>query len=77
MKTDDKEFITLTEASELYPLAYATLAQAAREGRLDVLKLGGGPKEKVGFYLTTHEAVERAIADGKLRPREQKDEEDK
>ena len=56
--------ITLTEAAELYPLAYSTLAQAAREGRLECRR--SGPKT----WITTRAAVEEAIANGKLRPRQ-------
>ena len=55
--------ITLFEAEELYPLAYSTLAQAAREGRLKARK--SGPK----IWLTTRAAIEEAIEAGRLKPR--------
>ena len=54
--------ITLPEAARLYPLAYATLAQAVREGRLEAWRSGV-------TWLTTRAAIERDIAEGKLRPR--------
>lgn len=57
--------ITLAQAAEFYPLAYSTLAQAAREGRLDARK--AGPKT----WLTTRAAIEEAIEEGRLRPRKQ------
>ena len=55
--------ITLSEAAKLYPLAYATLAQAAREGRLETRRSGK-------IWLTTRTAIERAIEKGNLRPRD-------
>lgn len=55
--------LTLSEATAIYPLAYATLAQAAREGRIKAHR--SGPK----IWLTTRAAIEEAIAEGKLRPR--------
>lgn len=60
-----KQPITLAEAAALYPIAYSTLAEAAREGRLQARQSGA-------TWLTTREAVDRAIAEGKLRPRKSK-----
>lgn len=58
----ERQQITLAEAAALYPVAYSTLAEAAREGRLQARQSGA-------TWLTTREAVARAIAEGKLRPR--------
>lgn len=60
-----RQQITLAEVAELYPVAYSTLAEAAREGRLQARQSGA-------TWLTTREAVDRAIAEGKLRPRKRK-----
>lgn len=57
-----KQPITLAEAAALYPVAYSTLAEAAREGRLQARQSGA-------TWLTTRGAIERAIREGKLRPR--------
>lgn len=54
--------ITLAEAADLYPIAYSTLAEAAREGRLQARQSGA-------TWLTTRADVDRAIAEGTLRPR--------
>ena len=54
--------ITLSQAVEAYSLAYSTLAQAAREGRLKARRSGK-------IWLTTQAAIEAAIEEGKLRPR--------
>jgi len=54
--------LTLSEAAAIYPLAYATLAQAAREGRFEAEQHGS-------VWLTTRSAIEKAIEQGKLRPR--------
>jgi len=54
--------ITLVEAAELCELAYSTLAQAAREGRIQARKSGD-------VWLTTEAAIEEAIKKGTLRPR--------
>jgi hypothetical protein len=56
--------ITLPQAARLYPLAYSTLIQAAREGRLEAHQV---PFTRV--WLTTRAAIEAAIAAGRLRPR--------
>lgn len=48
------EVITLAEAAEDYPLAYATLAQYAREGKLQA-------RRSVGAWLTTRWDVERLL----------------
>lgn len=56
------DVITLAEAADLFPLAYSTLAEAAREGRIKARKSGD-------VWLTTREAIEEAIREGKLRPR--------
>ena len=55
--------LTLSEAATIYPLAYATLAQAAREGRFEAEQHGK-------IWLTTRSAIERAIEAGRLRPRQ-------
>lgn len=55
------EPITLSEAA-LHSLAYSTLAQAAREGRIEARRSGA-------TWLTTRVAIEQAIEEGKLRPR--------
>ncbi len=60
-----RQQITLTEVAELYPVAYSTLAEAAREGRLRARQSGA-------TWLTTRADVDRAIATGKLRPRKRK-----
>lgn len=59
---DPHEPITLSEAADLYPLAYATLAQAAREGRIQARQSGR-------TWITTRSDIERAIEQGTLRPR--------
>lgn len=48
------EVITLAEAAEDYPLAYATLAQYAREGKLQARRSGS-------TWLTTRWDVERLL----------------
>lgn len=58
--------ITLGQAAEFFPLAYSTLAQAAREGRIKARRSG-----KV--WLTTQAAIEEAIEEGKLKPRRRGD----
>lgn len=60
---EDAITITLSEAAIIYPLAYSTLAQAAREGRIEARQ--SGPKT----WITTRASIEQAIAEGKLRPR--------
>ncbi|MBU2177564.1 MAG: helix-turn-helix domain-containing protein [Gammaproteobacteria bacterium] len=55
--------ISLSEAAEYCGLAYSTLAQAIREGRLKGRR--AGPKT----WLTTRQAIEDAILSHKLRPR--------
>ncbi len=62
MAPELSDVLTLREAASLYPLAYATLAQAAREGRIEARKSDG-------TWLTTKQAIENAIEQGKLRPR--------
>jgi len=47
------ESITLREAADLYPLAYSTLAQYAREGRFEARRSGA-------TWLTTMRAIEAA-----------------
>jgi len=54
--------ITLIEAARIYPLAYATLAQAAREGRIAARQSGA-------TWITSRAAIEAAIESGRLRPR--------
>jgi len=53
---------TISEAAEEYSLAYSTLAQAAREGRIKAQQHGK-------IWLTTRAAIEEAIEAGRLRPR--------
>lgn len=59
------EPITLNEAAGTFSmnLAYSTLAQAARESRLEARR--SGPKT----WLTTRAAIEEAIEAGRLKPR--------
>ena len=61
MTQDLSNVLTLREAARLYPLAYSTLAQAAREGRLPARKSNG-------TWLTTKQAIEEAIQAGRLQP---------
>jgi len=56
------EPITLSEAANFQSLAYSTLAQAAREGRIEARQHGK-------IWLTTRKAIERAVEEGKLKPR--------
>jgi hypothetical protein len=46
--------LTLSEAADLYPVAYSTLAQYAREGKLEARRSGA-------TWLTTRWGVEKAI----------------
>jgi hypothetical protein len=55
--------LTLSEATAIYPLAYATLAQAARESRIEAEQHGK-------IWLTTRTAIEEAIEAGRLKPRQ-------
>ena len=57
-----REAITLEEAAQRYPLAYSSLAQAVREGRLAARRSGK-------TWLTSPATIEQAITAGKLRPR--------
>ena len=68
MKGELKDCLTLREAAKLYPLAYSTLAQAAKEGRLKARKSDG-------TWLTTRQEIEKAIERGSLRPRTEADSE--
>ena len=61
--------ITLKEASARFEIPYSTIAQAAREYRI-------GVKREVGTWLTTEDAVEQAMAEGKMRDRRVTNEED-
>ena len=54
--------LTLMGASERFNIPYSTVAQAAREGRLSA-------RRETGTWLTTEEAVQDAIDDGRLRSR--------
>ena len=54
--------ITLAEAAELFPLAYSTLAQAARERRIRA-------RRSAGTWLTTRAAIQEAIERRISRPR--------
>ena len=56
------DVITLAEAAEIYPLAYSSLAQAAREHRIDARRSGT-------TWLTTRSSIEHAITTGQLHPR--------
>jgi hypothetical protein len=58
--------IPLDEAGQLYGLAYSTMAEAARKGRLQF-------EWVEGQRCTTRAAVEAAIAAGRLRPRKRGD----
>lgn len=57
--------LSLSEAAERIGMAYSTLAQAAREGRLEARRVGRGK----GVWLTTLAAAREAVAKGRLRPR--------
>lgn len=59
---DDAAPIGLREAARYCGLAYSTLAQAAREGRLEARQTGA-------TWLTSRAAIDEAIENGKLRPR--------
>jgi len=65
-REDPDESIPLPDAATYAGVAYATMAEAVREGRVSARRVGGG---KRGTYLTTRAAVDQAIAEGKLRPR--------
>jgi excisionase family DNA binding protein len=61
--------MTITEAAEYVGLAYSTLAQAAREGRVDAWRSGA-------TWLTTVEALEEALEAGRIRPRRKEKQDD-
>ena len=54
--------ITLRKAIDFYHIAYSTLAQAAREDRIEAWRSGA-------TWLTTRAAIEEAIEAGRLKPR--------
>lgn len=54
--------VTLPHIAQSYPFAYSTIAQAAREGRIEAWRSGA-------TWLTTRAAIEEAIEEGRLRPR--------
>lgn len=54
--------LTISEAAQEYSLAYSTLAQAVREGRVVAQQHGK-------IWLTTKAAIEEAIEAGRLKPR--------
>jgi hypothetical protein len=56
------EAITLTEAAHYAGLAYSSIAQAAREGRIKT-------RRSAGVWLTTRQDVLDAIGSDTLRPR--------
>lgn len=60
--TDDGAPIGLREAARYCNLAYPTLAQAVREGRLEARRTGA-------TWLTSRAAIDEAIEAGRLRPR--------
>ena len=60
------DMLPLPDAATYAGVAYATMAEAVREGRVSARRVGGG---KRGTYLTTRAAVDQAIAERKLRPR--------
>jgi len=62
MDEEQAQPITLAEAARIYPLAYATLAQAAREGRIEARQSGA-------TWITSRAAIGAAIGSGRLRPR--------
>lgn len=53
--------LSIRDASEKFSVPYSTLAQALREGRVEGLRAGGG-------WKVDEQAVEEAIACGRLRP---------
>lgn len=54
--------ILLSRAAQYAQVAYSTLAQAAREGRILSWRIGAD-------WFTTQRAIDQAIQDGALRPR--------
>ena len=62
----DNQTMTLREAAHRYGLAYSTVAQAVREKRL-------AARKSAGVWLTTERAMEDAIDQRRLRPRNQGD----
>ena len=56
--------MSLSEAADLSGLAYSTLAQAAREGRIEARRSGA-------TWLTTRVAIKEAIEKGHLKPSKQ------
>ena len=54
--------ITLKEAADRFHIPYSTLAQAAREGRIEVTR-------QFGVWLTSEVAIEEAMERGSIRRR--------
>ena len=54
--------ITLKEAGYRFSIPYSTLAQAAREGRIEVTR-------QFGVWLTSEVAIEEAMDRGSIRKR--------
>ena len=54
--------MTLKRASKEFKVPYSTIAQAAREGRLETTR-------EVGTWLTTRQGMIDALKNGRLRPR--------
>ena len=62
---EHKRAIPLPDAATYAGVAYATMAEAVREGRVQARRVGRAR----GIWLTTRAAVDQAIDEGKLRPR--------
>jgi len=54
--------ITIKEAASRFSIPYSTLAQAAREGRIEVTR-------QFGVWLTSEDAIESAMDKGSIRRR--------
>jgi excisionase family DNA binding protein len=64
------DIMTIEEAAKYIGLAYSTLAQAVREGRVGPLKDGRvGARRSGSTWLIRIEALEEALEAGRIRPR--------